>query len=456
MVRARWVGIVGSTLVSAGIAWAQSPTDSGGPDVRVGSTVTVHVPLRGDQACKVTRAWREQGGVVAYEVQLPDGEKMTVVEQAPDAKADQTRPLAGVPAAAAGAPSVPAEQPNATPASEPQPERRPLLFRGIRRLFSRTADGGTDNAFVTPGVATEPRAPRPLPPLPQANATADPLMNLAQYDPTPWDRDARKLAATAAVGAEPTPARRPSTLVGLLRRRESDGVAPAATAAVQEAPPISASGMQSVLMAGAAPASSAAAAGVPADEGNAFSPGIKPTPKEAAPHDLNAFAGPPEPPAPDAPPVVPPPSPANLAFQVGPNPAPAVPAAAKLPDIVPMPAAPLPDAQQLLSTLRQSPYPSERAWAVETLTAGSVPSTPSVVAALLTAAREDPATDVRVTCIRGLRNLGARSEDVLAALQALKCDSNAHVRDEAGVTLTALASPTGRNDRGVITPVRGN
>jgi hypothetical protein len=117
--------------------------------------------------------------------------------------------------------------------------------------------------------------------------------------------------------------------------------------------------------------------------------------------------------------------------------------AAALPAVVPT-------TTGLLSTLQDSLYPSQREWAAEELARQDGQSQPQVVGGLVRAAREDPAGTVRAACVRALARMKVNSPAVLEAMQALKEDRDALVREEVNGALTALAAPSvGRNDSGI-------
>lgn len=87
--------------------------------------------------------------------------------------------------------------------------------------------------------------------------------------------------------------------------------------------------------------------------------------------------------------------------------------------------------QEMLTTLKDSLYPSQREWAADTLSKMDWKLHPEIVLALLTGAREDPAPMVRASCVRCLARMQVSTAPVLSALQSLKSDSDARVRVEA-------------------------
>jgi len=94
--------------------------------------------------------------------------------------------------------------------------------------------------------------------------------------------------------------------------------------------------------------------------------------------------------------------------------------------------------KQLTSMLHDSLYPSQRELAAEGLTNYDWHYYPQAVQALLVAAREDPAPQVRATCVRCLVKLNIRGESVLSVLGALGNDADPQVRKEAEQALVRL------------------
>src|SRR5207302_359303 len=99
---------------------------------------------------------------------------------------------------------------------------------------------------------------------------------------------------------------------------------------------------------------------------------------------------------------------------------------------------------QILSTLRNSDFPSQREWAVEALGAGEWRNNSEVIAALLTAANQDSAGSVRAACVRTLARMNMKSAQVAGAFQVLQSDIDARVRFEATQALAqmGMATPT--------------
>jgi hypothetical protein len=95
---------------------------------------------------------------------------------------------------------------------------------------------------------------------------------------------------------------------------------------------------------------------------------------------------------------------------------------------------------QLLATLRDSLYPSQREWAAEKLTTTDWRTNPDVVAGLVTAAREDPSATVRAGCVRCLAKMSVTTAPVLGTVEALKMDPDPRVRQEAERAATALGT----------------
>jgi hypothetical protein len=99
-----------------------------------------------------------------------------------------------------------------------------------------------------------------------------------------------------------------------------------------------------------------------------------------------------------------------------------------------------PESKYWLDVLHDSLYPSQREWAAETLSALDWKSNPKVVQAMVAGAREDPAATVRAACVRCLTKMKANSKEVLAAIAALKNDTDPRVRQEADQAILALAT----------------
>ena len=85
---------------------------------------------------------------------------------------------------------------------------------------------------------------------------------------------------------------------------------------------------------------------------------------------------------------------------------------------------------QLLRVLRESPYPAQREWAAQSLASFDWRANPQVVPALLQAAMQDPAANVRASAVSCLGRIGAAVEPVFGALQSLRNDIDPRVRQE--------------------------
>lgn len=123
--------------------------------------------------------------------------------------------------------------------------------------------------------------------------------------------------------------------------------------------------------------------------------------------------------------------------------------------LVPQPQFPGPmpqDKAQLLATLKDSLYPSQREWAAENLARHDARAHPDVIDALVTAAKEDPAATVRAGCVRCLAKMKASSPAVVSAVQALKADSDARVRDEVERALPVLSTSPSVQPAGFVVP----
>jgi hypothetical protein len=103
-----------------------------------------------------------------------------------------------------------------------------------------------------------------------------------------------------------------------------------------------------------------------------------------------------------------------------------------------MAAKPTGDVSQLLATLKESMYPSQREWAAEQLSELNWRKQPHVVESLTKSARDDQAATVRVACVRALGHMKANSDEVVALVRDLKNDRDPRVRREADEVLTAF------------------
>ena len=96
---------------------------------------------------------------------------------------------------------------------------------------------------------------------------------------------------------------------------------------------------------------------------------------------------------------------------------------------------------QLLMTLKEALYPSQREWAAGALVSIDWRMQPQVVDALVLAAREDPAATVRATCVHSLAKMRCTTPTVVAVIQGLKSDADPRVRQEADQALVSLGVP---------------
>jgi len=106
-----------------------------------------------------------------------------------------------------------------------------------------------------------------------------------------------------------------------------------------------------------------------------------------------------------------------------------------------MPAGPA-SVPQMLATLKDSLYPSQREWAVEQLSELNGRGQPQVVQSLTKCAKEDPAATVRAACVHALAQMKVNTTEVAAVVQELKNDRDPRVRHEADEALTALGLTT--------------
>ncbi len=85
---------------------------------------------------------------------------------------------------------------------------------------------------------------------------------------------------------------------------------------------------------------------------------------------------------------------------------------------------------QVLRVLRESPYPNQREWATQALAYFDWRSHPQVVPALLQAASQDRAGNVRAGSVSCLGRIGAAVEPVIGTLHTLRNDIDPRVRQE--------------------------
>jgi len=86
---------------------------------------------------------------------------------------------------------------------------------------------------------------------------------------------------------------------------------------------------------------------------------------------------------------------------------------------------------QLIKTMRESPYPSQREWSAHSLTSFDWRAHPQVVPALIQSASQDPAPKVRAGCVSCLARMNVAVEPVVNLCHALRHDVDAGVRQEA-------------------------
>ncbi len=89
------------------------------------------------------------------------------------------------------------------------------------------------------------------------------------------------------------------------------------------------------------------------------------------------------------------------------------------------------DLSQLTAILRDSLYPSQREWAVESLASMDWHRQPQIVDVLVERAKQDPAPTVRAECVRSLGRMKADTPAAVEAVRALRADPDDRVRQEA-------------------------
>jgi hypothetical protein len=103
---------------------------------------------------------------------------------------------------------------------------------------------------------------------------------------------------------------------------------------------------------------------------------------------------------------------------------------------------------QLLATLKDSLYPSQREGAADKLSELNWRMQPQVVESLTKSARDDPAATVRAACVRALGHMKVDTHEVVVLMQDLKSDRDSRVRQQVDETLNLLG-PAARQDSGV-------
>lgn len=94
--------------------------------------------------------------------------------------------------------------------------------------------------------------------------------------------------------------------------------------------------------------------------------------------------------------------------------------------------------EQIVRMLRESPYPAQREYAAQSLTSFDWRAHPQIIPALLQSAGQDPAPNVRASCVNCLGRMRAAVEPVFGTLQSLRSDIDPRVRHEVEVAFTNL------------------
>lgn len=95
--------------------------------------------------------------------------------------------------------------------------------------------------------------------------------------------------------------------------------------------------------------------------------------------------------------------------------------------------------EQMIKLMRESPYPSQREVAAQSLANFDWKAHPHIVPALLQGASQDPAASVRAGCVSCLGRMGAALEPVMTTLQTMRNDIDPRVRQEVEQALGRLA-----------------
>lgn len=113
----------------------------------------------------------------------------------------------------------------------------------------------------------------------------------------------------------------------------------------------------------------------------------------------------------------------------------------------PAPAQPPAPVQEQLAKLRSATTPQERELAALTLTLGAARKTHEIIAALMSACRDDPAPAVRLTCIRCLFRLAPEAPQVVPILEERLKDKNVEVKKLARLALDELNQQQSEKER---------
>jgi hypothetical protein len=98
-----------------------------------------------------------------------------------------------------------------------------------------------------------------------------------------------------------------------------------------------------------------------------------------------------------------------------------------------------PQTRQLIAVLHGSIMPSEREMAVDQLVYFDWRSQPQVAAAIVEAAKNDPAATVRASCVRALAKMKVNTLPAVQTVQALKNDKDIRVRQEVEQALAIMS-----------------
>jgi hypothetical protein len=110
--------------------------------------------------------------------------------------------------------------------------------------------------------------------------------------------------------------------------------------------------------------------------------------------------------------------------------------------------------QKMTGILKNSLYPSQREWSAEYLASLDWHTHEQVLPALLTAAREDPAATVRLSCVRCLARMNVNADLMRGTLEALHSDPDAGVRTAADQALAQFSpdAPTAIQPASAVNP----
>lgn len=413
MVWTKWKSSIVTALLWGGAAWGQQPAFVPSGEIANLSMLTLREAGKPDQHCRVLQAWRTPGGGISYRVQDIQTGEVAILDGGGDVTTRAelasrgNREQASRPSPVA--PVYPGQsQATMTTVLRPAPisERlTPQRTSGVMTLAAQPEPAGGQWVTTSELAAGIPFQTEP----PEARSYLSGVRRLFGKEPTTGSTvmasespvaDEFPTTTSGAMVVMPGPSGRPVVMVP-----DAPMSAPTANPLTPAAPDVAPEQLRVLL-------------------GNAFDRTAAARP---APYLVNAFA----------PRGNPAPSPAPLAPIQEPLVHPTVGQFGALAVMV-QASSPTVSRKELMAILHDSPYPSRREMAVETLARADWHSDPNVLPILIQTAREDVAATVRATCIRCLTGMEANTGPVVETLRKLKADPDARVRREVEAALMTL------------------